>query len=157
MTKHTNNFIIDTKNAINDTTLQYFLEELLPFMQQLGLSIATRAKVGYGGIEDLEVGELISVGTSAQYDIDVIVRRGYAREQGYTTVLDIIDDINEIKKRLMIYSLGVNVQSQELYCGGNVTFHNGFIKVDSDEGSVIIKNEEIGQIHKTAELRKFFL
>lgn len=155
MTKNTNNFIIDTKNAINDTTLQYFLQELISFAKQLGLSVSSRPYVGYG-VSDAEIGELISVGTSAQYDVDVIVRRGYAHEQGYTMFLDLVNDFNEIKKRLMLYSLGLDVQSQELYCGGKVTFHNGFIKVDSEEGSVIIKNEEIGEIYQAAELRKFF-
>jgi hypothetical protein len=155
MTKKTNYFIIDTNAAINDGTLQYFLEDLLPFMKQLGLTIASRPYVGYG-VEDVEVGELISIGTSAQFNVDVIARRGYAREQGYSPILCIVNDFNEIKRRLIAYSLGANQQTQELHCGGDVTFHRGFIKVDSDQGSVIIKNEEIGEIYKTAALRRIF-
>jgi hypothetical protein len=154
MTKNTNHFIIDTQHAINDGTLQFFLQDLLSFARQLGLSIASYPNVTYG-VEDVEIGEIISVGTSPQYDIDRIARRGYVREQGFHPVLDIISDFNEIKKRLIAYSLGFT-QQRELYCGGNVSFHRGFIKVDSDQGSVIIKNSEIGEIFQTAALHNLF-
>lgn len=153
MTGRTQQFIIDTKNANDDSTLQFFLEPLLELAENLRLSIARYPSVNIG-VEEASVGELISVGTSPQYDIDRIKRREYAREQGFIPVLDIVTDYTKIKKRLLNYALNLN-SSQELYCGGNVTFHRGFIKVDSDQGSVIIKNSEIGEIFKNAVLNHF--
>lgn len=155
MTKNPRSFIISTKNAINSNTLKIYLEELIPFMRNLGLSLAefpyTIADVNF-----TDVGEFISVGTSPHFDVDLIVRRGYVTESGYKPILDIVEDFEEIKKRLIDYTIGTNFSNKTL-CGDTVTFHHGFIKIDNEDGSTILKNEELLSIAaESALLGKFF-
>lgn len=150
MLKKSKSFIIDTRGAINKTTLKTYLEELLPFATNLGLSIA-EFPYTITEVSSAEVGEFISVGTSSEFDIDVIIRRGYITEMGYKPILSIVEDFEEIKKHLLDYAIGTNF-SEETLCGDTVEFHRGFIKIDNEEGSIILKNEELLELSSKATL-----
>ena len=152
--KKSNLFIINTNDAIHNSTLRVYVEEILDFTRQIGLSDA-RWPFVRRGVEDVEVGEFISVGTSPDFDLDRISRAGYITEQGYKPIFDIVKDFNEIKRQLLKYAVGANVPV-ELYCVGEVTFHRGFIKINSEEVSVIVKNEElIGLAQRAIQLNLF--
>ena len=115
MTNKSNHFIISTNNAIDQGTLSFYVEELLEFASQIGLSYK-RFPFAMYGVQDIEVGHYISVGTSQEFDIDYITRKGYITENGYQPVYDLINDFNEIKKALLKYAIGSNTPVK-LQCG----------------------------------------
>ena len=155
MTKTRKSFIINTASAITNGTLRIYMEELLPFMRSLGLSIA-EFPYTIADVPSVQVGEFISVGTSPMFDVDIIIRRGYITEKGYAPILDITKDFNEIKARLIDYAIGTNF-SEKTLCGDTITFHRGFVKIDNKNGSVILKNEELLEMAaRSIQLNLFF-
>ena len=154
MTNKSNHFIIQTNNAVDQGTLGVYIEEMLEFASSIGLSYK-RFPFAMYGVKDIEVGHYISVGTSSEFDIDYITRRGYITENGYKPVYDLVKDFNEIKKALLKYAIGGNVPV-ELHCGSEVTFHRGFVKISTEGGTAIVKNEELVALAQRSMLLGLF-
>lgn len=144
MTKNNNNsFVIDTISAETGNTVRFYLGELINKVQDFGLTVSgLDFPPVRRGINQIELGSLITIGTSDKFDIDWIARRGFACERGLKPVLHLVDDWAEIVEKLAIYAN--EKKSFVTRYGDKVTYHKGFVKV----GKTIITNEELRKAYR---------
>jgi len=134
-------FVIDMTKAVNDRTAKFYKERVIENADNLGLTIAG---LDYppvrSGISQATYGNLLTVGTAPNHDMEWVRRPEFACEKGYKPVLDIIEDYNKIIEKMVRYAEAKNVL--RIRSGAKVTFHDGFVKV----GTEIITFEELDEI-----------
>ena len=141
MTKNNKNSFVVAMNNPGSRTDSFYKEQLLRDARALGLTISGEDYPAVrSGIDLANTGNIISVGTSDQFDVDWIRRPGFVCERGLKPVYNIVEDWNTIQKSLVKYA--EEKYGMPLYNGKKVTFHKGFVKVGTD----LIYNDEIAQI-----------
>ena len=83
------------------------------------------------GIQHAGPGNLITIGTAKNHDVEWIERPNYAREKGYNPVYDLVADWNTIMKKIEVY---YNEKYPKAYnftgtYGTNVQVFDGFVKI----------------------------
>lgn len=135
------NFVIDMTEAVSNKTADFYKKRIMENIDELGLSVAGEdfppVKTG---VDKAGYGNLLTVGTAPNHDIEWIKRPEFACEKGYKPIYDIVEDYNDIIKKLIQYADEKNTIN--LKHGGKVTFHDGFIKV----GTEIVTYDELYKI-----------
>lgn len=133
--------VIDMTEAVNNRTADFYKKRVMEHINELGLSVAGEDFPPVrSGVEEAGYGNLLTVGTAPNHDIEWIRRPEFACEKGYKPVYDIVKDYNDIVKGLIRYAEEKNTIN--LKYGGKVTFHDGFIKV----GTEIVTYDELYKI-----------
>lgn len=136
MTKNTKySFVVDSKYAVTGATVRLYIEEILKIARAGGLKISGEdLPLVRRGIEQIRLGNLMTVGTSGTHDIDWIERPAFACERSLKPVYDLVDDYKIITKKLVEY---IESKALRTLNGTIITFHAGFVKI----GREIIPNE----------------
>jgi len=139
-------FVIDlTKSVGNDTannsTANFYKRQLMQNIDELGLTVAGQdAPPVRSGINQAGFGNLITIGTAPNHDVEWVRRPQFACEKGYKPILDIVDDWTEINRLLVQYYK--DKYEMKLKYGAKVTFHDGFVKI----GTEIVTYDEMATI-----------
>jgi hypothetical protein len=141
MTKNNKNSFAVRLNNPGSRTDAFYKERLLAEARKNGLSIAgeDRPYVTHG-VDYATSGNLITVGTADNHDVEWVRRPEYLCERGVKPIYDIVEDWNTIVSSMRTYA--EEKYGMRLGNGKKVTFHKDFVKIGTD----IITNYEIGYI-----------
>jgi len=133
--------VIDMTKTVNNRTAKFYMDRVMEHVNELGLTTAGEDFPPVKSpVDEAGFGNLLTVGTAPNHDVEWIRRPEFACEKGYKPVYDIIEDYNDIVKKLIQYAEEKNTIN--LRYGGKVTFHDGFIKV----GIEIVTYDELYKI-----------
>jgi len=142
------NFVVDMTDTTNDRTARFYKEHILSHARKLGLTIAGEdIPTVRSGIAEAGMGNLLTVGTAPNHDLEWVRRTEFACEKGYKPVYDIVEDYNAIIENLYKYAYEVN--RVMLISGAEATVHDGFIKI----GTEIITFDELDKIQRFRNMR----
>lgn len=142
MTKNNkNSLVIDMSKTITNATADFYKREFLKNARNLGLSIAGEdIPPVLSGIEEAGMGNLLTVGTADNHDVEWIRRPQFACERGLKPVYDIVDDWNEIQEALVkFYEEKYGLRTKD---GAKITIHDGYVKV----GYHIITDDTLAEV-----------
>lgn len=141
MTKNNKNSFAVLLNNPGSRTDEFYKNLLLKEARANGLTIAgeDRPYVTHG-VDYASTGNLITVGTADNHDVEWVRRPAYLAERGVKPIYNIVEDWNTIVSSMRTYA--EDKYGMRLRNGKKVTFHKDFVKVGTD----IITNYEIGYI-----------
>lgn len=125
----------------NERTYKFYAEQLKKTVREMGLTIAGEDFPPVTSGYDLaDFGNLLTIGTARNHDVNWVRRPTYACEKGYKPVLNLIEDWNLIQKKLAEYY--ADKYELRLRSGAKVSFHDGFVKI----GTEIITYDELFKV-----------
>lgn len=138
MTMTKTKFVVDMTKAETDRTARFYKERIIENARKWNLTLAGEDFPPVrSGIQQAGMGNLLTVGTAPNHDMEWIRRPEFACEKGYKPVYDIVEDYNTIVQELFKYAQEKN--KIRLISGTKVSFHDGFVKI----GEEIVTNDEL--------------